>query len=158
MSVSITTPPESKSTTAYYEGYLRGHPPLMAGKLMLVPKYLVFHVYDVRAVGILERAKLIHTGKTISIPLHKIVDATAERRLRSRWSRPNWKDKRDFDKKANGERGLNEPPRPLDTAETYEQVVITVEADSGVEIVAFEVEDAERWVSSITSQTASLRL
>ncbi len=69
--------------------------------------------------------------------------------MRARRSRPNWKNKDDFDKKSSGERGINSHPGFLDDAENYSRLMITTETDNGVEIASFEVQNPQAFEQSI---------
>ncbi len=112
----------------------------MVGKLMLNSRYLIFHIHEPRYAGVLETARLNSTGKILSIALSTIMDVTTESGVRAKRSRPNWKSKDDFQRKASGERAINSHPGFLDDSETFSTLMLTVETENGVEIAKFEVQ------------------
>ena len=105
MSQTVVLPQaETAGYLGYYEGKMPKLPPLMVGKVFLTPKYLGFHSYEIRTLGLLGKPQLTPTGKVLGIEMDKIVDLAVESGVRSRKSRPNWKDPKYFQRKANGER------------------------------------------------------
>lgn len=141
----------------YYEGSMRSLPPLMVGKIFLTPKYLGFHAFEIRASGVLGKTQLIPTGKVLGISMDKVVDISIEGGVRSKRSRPNWRDTKDFERKANGERAINARPRPLDSSEKYRQLMVTCETDDGLEVAMFEVADPQLIVDRIKNLRAKPR-
>lgn len=133
----------------YYEGHLASYPHVMVGKLLLNPRYLIFHVYEPGYGGLLEAPRLNSTGRVLSIPLDKLMDVTIDSGVRSRKSRPNWKNKDDFQRKSTGERGLNSHPGLLDNTESFRTLMLTIETDGGVEIARFEVQNPHEWFQSL---------
>jgi hypothetical protein len=126
----------------------------MVGKLMLNSRYLIFHIYEPRYSGVLQTPRLTSTGRVLSIGLGTIVDVTVEQGVRARRSRPNWKNRDDFEKKSSGERAINTHPGFLDDTESYSRLMITVESEVGVEIASFEVQDPQAWARSLKGQSA----
>ena len=126
------------------------------GKLILNPRYLIFHTYEARYVGVLQTGRLNSTGRVMSIALDTIVDVTVEQGVRARRSRPNWKNKEDFEKKSSGERAINVHPGFLDDAESYSTLMLTIETETegGVEIARFEVQNPLAWEQSLKNQLA----
>jgi hypothetical protein len=133
----------------YYEGHLSSYPQVMVGKLMLNSRYLVFHIYEPRYAGIFQSPRLVSTGKVLSIALSAIIDVSVESGMRSRKSRPNWKNMNDFQLKSSGERATNAHPGFLDNTETYSRLMVTVESELGVEIASFEVQNPQAWEQSL---------
>jgi hypothetical protein len=121
----------------------------MVGKLMLNSRYLMFHIYEPRYTGVLQAARLISSGRVLSIPLGSIVDIAVESGVRARSSRPNWKNKDDFEKKSSGERAMNSHPGFLDDSENYSTLMLTIENERGVEIARFEVQNPKAWEQSL---------
>jgi hypothetical protein len=157
MSQNVLNTLRIRDSIAYYEGNLASFPRLMVGRLTLNSKYLAFHIYDVYQGGVLQGSRLIPTGKVLAIPMGKIVDVSIERGVRSRRSRPNWRDKNDFQRKVAGERQLNIPPGVLEGSENYTQLMITMETENGVEIVIFEVENPQGWEQALRSQLTKVK-
>lgn len=142
---------------AYYLGNLASFPKLMVGRLLLTSKYLAYHICDIHPGGIFQPARLTASGRVLAIPIERVIDVTVEGGTRSKRSRPNWRDKRDFDRKSVGERQLNLPPGPLDSSERYQEVMITTETDNGVEVAIFEVDNPTAWEGAIKAQLARIR-
>lgn len=142
---------------AYYLGNLSSFSPLMVGRLLLNSKYLAFHICDIHPGGIFQSARLTATGRVLAIPVEKIMDVSVERGVRSKRSRPNWRDKRDFDRKAAGERRVNFPPGPLESSEHYQQIMITTETEGGLEVAIFEVDNPAGWEQALRAQLARIR-
>jgi hypothetical protein len=126
----------------------------MVGKLMLNPRYLIFHIYEPRYSGVLQTARLNSTGRVLSIALDTIMDVTIESGVRARRSRPNWKNKEDFERKSSGERAINSHPGFLDDPENYSRLTLTIETGNGVEIAAFEVQNPQAWEQKLKSNLA----
>lgn len=126
----------------------------MVGKLILNTRYLIFHIYEPRYTGVLQTARLNSTGRVASIALSSIIDVTIESGVRARRSRPNWKNKDDFEKKSSGERSINSHPGFLDDAENYSKLMLTIETDNGVEIATFEVQNPQAWEQSLKNHVA----
>ncbi len=123
----------------------------MVGKLILNSRYLIFHIYEPRYTGVLQNGRLTSTGRVLSISLNTILDVTVESGVRARRSRPNWKNKDDFEKKSSGERGINTSPGFLDDSESYSRLMITTETDNGVEIASFEVQNPQAFEQTLKS-------
>lgn len=123
---------------------------------MLNPRYLIFHVYEPRYSGVLQSGRLSSTGRVLSISFDTIVDVTVESGVRARRSRPNWKNKDDFEKKSSGERAINSHPGLLDDSENYSTLMLTIETETegGVEIARFEVQNSRAWEQKLKSQLA----
>ena len=134
---------------AYYEGRMSRLPPLMVGKIFLTPKYLGFHSYEVRKRGLFGRGHLAPSGKVLTVAMDKVVDVSIESGVRAKKSRPNWEDASDFEKKANGEKVVNDSPRPIDSKERYTQLMVTCETENGLEVAMFEVADPQALADSI---------
>jgi len=126
----------------------------MVGKLMLNSRYLIFHVYEPRYAGVLQTARLNSTGRVLSIALDTIMDVAVESGVRARASRPNWKNKDDFEKKSSGVRGINSHPGFLDDPENYSKLMLTIETANGVEIATFEVQNPQAWAQSLKNHVA----
>jgi hypothetical protein len=126
----------------------------MVGKLILNSRYLIFHIYEPRYTGVLQNGRLVSTGRVLSIPLSGILDVSVESGVRARRSRPNWKNKDDFEKKSSGERGINVHPGFLDDSEGYSRLMLTVETGSGVEIASFEVQNPQALEQSLRNHIA----
>jgi hypothetical protein len=126
----------------------------MVGKLILNSRYLIFHIYEPRYVGVLQNGRLTATGRVLSIPLTTILDVTVESGVRARRSRPNWKNKDDFEKKSSGERAINTHPGFLDDSENYYRLMLTTETESGVEIATFEVQNPQAFEQSLKNHIA----
>jgi len=116
---------------------------------MLNSRYLMFHVYEPRYAGVFQTARLNSTGRILSIALSSIMDVAIESGVRARASRPNWKDKDDFEKKSSGKRAINRQPGLLDDPEHYSNLMLTTETENGVEIAAFEVQNPQSWEMSL---------
>lgn len=129
-------------------------PRLMVGRLFLTDKYIGFHSFKVHYSGVLERPRLVPTGRVLGLPMDKVVELSVEEGVRSKRSRPNWTIKKDFERKVSGERPLNAKPRPLDSAEKYRQVMITSETENGLEVALFEVDDADEVAERIRTLRA----
>ncbi len=123
----------------------------MVGKLILNSRYLIFHIYEPRYTGVLQSARLNSTGRVLSLGLGAIIDVTVESGVRARRSRPNWKNKEDFEKKSSGERAINTHPGFLDDSEGYSRLMLTIETENGVEIATFEVQNPQAWEQSLKS-------
>ncbi|MDG6898695.1 MAG: hypothetical protein JRN24_03045 [Nitrososphaerota archaeon] len=149
---------EEAGYLGYYEGKLQNLPPLMVGRIFLTPKYLGFRAYEVRVSGMLGKPQLVPTGKVLGIEMDKVVDLALEGGVRSRKSRPNWRDAKDFERKASGERRLNAKPRPLDGAEKYRQLIVTCETETGLEAAIFEVADPQLLLDKIKNVKAKPRI
>ncbi|MDV3244916.1 MAG: hypothetical protein LYZ66_07090 [Nitrososphaerales archaeon] len=152
------TQSEDSGYLGYYEGTMRHLPPLMVGKIFLTPKYLGFHAFEIRASGLLEKSRLIPTGKVLGISVDKIVDVTVEEGVRSKKSRPNWKDGKDFERKAAGEKKINANARPLDSKEKYRQLMVTCETEQGLEVAMFEVADPQLLADKIRNFRSKTRI
>ena len=126
----------------------------MVGKLLLNARYLIFHIYEPRYAGLLETARLHSTGRVLSIPITSVLDVSIESGVRARKSRPNWKNRDDFEKKSSGLREVNSHPGFLDDAENYSKLMLTIEIDGEVEIAAFEVQNPQGWEKSIKAHIA----
>lgn len=126
----------------------------MVGKLVLNPRYLVFHIYEPRYMGLLQNGRLASTGRVMSIAIPTILDVAVETGVRAKKSRPNWKNKEDFTKKSSGERAINTHPGLLDASENYSRVLLTVETESGVEIASFEVQNPQALEQSLKTHIA----
>jgi len=126
----------------------------MVGKLILNPRYLIFHIYEPRYSGVLQTARLNSTGRVVSIALSTIMDVSVESGVRARRSRPNWKNKDDFEKKSSGERGINSHAGFLDDSENFCTLMITLETENGVEIARFEVQNPQAWEQSLKKYAA----
>lgn len=150
-------PSEETGYVGYYEGVMGNLPKLMVGKLFLTTKYLGFHAFEIRSSGILEKARLIPTGKVLGLPLDKVVDVTVEGGVRSKKSRPNWRDRRDFERKASGEKPFNAKPKPLDSLEKYRQLMVTCETEKGLEVAMFEVADPQLVADKIKDNRKGVR-
>lgn len=150
ISVPPRFPPEE--TLAYYIGALQGMPGLMVGKLILTPRFLGYHVYEVESVGVVGKGRLRPSEKVFSFPLERIVSARVEEGARAKKSRPRWTDADDFSKKAAGERAINTPPKLLDSAERFSTLVLTMESESGVEMARFELNNPREWVDAIAAR------
>jgi len=129
----------------------------MVGRLLLNSKYLAYHICDIHPGGLFQPARLTASGRVLAIPIEKIIDVSVERGIRSKRSRPNWRDKRDFERKSSGERLLNLPPGPLDSSENYQETMVTTETDNGVEVAIFEVENPTAWEQALKAQLARIR-
>jgi hypothetical protein len=140
---------EENGHLGYYEGRMRNLPALMVGKIFLTPKYLGFHAYEVRSSGLFRKAQLVPSGKVLGIAMDKVVEVSIEAGVRSKKSRPNWKDGEDFEKKASGEKPINARPKPLDGREKYRQMMVTCETDDGLEVAMFEVADPQLLVDKM---------
>ena len=138
----------------YYEGHLASYPHIMVGKVVLNPRYLVFHIYEPRYSGLLQNARLTSTGRVLALALSSIIDVAVESGVRSRRSRPNWKSRDDFEKKGVGARAINARPGFLDESEAYETVMITAETEKGVEIASFEVHNPHAFEQTLKNQIA----
>ncbi|MCS4539666.1 MAG: hypothetical protein HYU03_03130 [Thaumarchaeota archaeon] len=147
----------SRDSMAYYLGNLASFPRLMIGRLLLNSKYLAYHICDIHPGGVFQPARLTATGRVLAIPIEKIIDVSVEGGVRSKRTRPNWKDKRDFDRKASGERQLNIPPRPLDSSEHYQEIMVTTETENGVEVAIFEVDNPTGWEQALKAHLARIR-
>lgn len=123
---------------------------------MINARYLIFQIYEPRYAGLLQTGRLSSSGQVMSIALDSIVDVTIESGVRARSSRPNWKNKDDFEKKSSGERAINSHPRFLDDSESYATLMLTIETETegGVEISRFEVQNPQAWQESLKSQLA----
>ena len=148
---SLETSKVTANVFVYYEGHLSAYPHIMVGKLMLNQRYLIFHIYEPRYTGVLQNGRLASTGKVLSIPLTTIMDVTIESGVRARKSRPNWKNRDDFEKKSSGERAINAHPGFLDDSESYSILMITIETESGVEIASFEVQNPQALEQTLKS-------
>jgi len=148
---------EETGYLGYYEGRMHNLPPLMVGKIFLTPKYLGFHAYETAASGILGKPHLVPTGKVLGISMDKVVDVSIEEGVRSKKSKPNWRDGKDFGRKAAGERQVNAKPRPLDANERYKQLIVTCETDNGLEVAMFEVADPQLLADKIKNFGAKPR-
>src|SRR5438105_4224174 len=126
----------------------------MVGKIVLNPRFLVFYVYEPRYTGVLQKARLTSTGRVLSLALSSILDVAVESGVRARRSRPNWKNKDDFEKKSLGERAINSHPGFLDESEAYATVTITAETGNGVEVASFEVQNPHALEQSLKNQMA----
>lgn len=142
---------------AYYLGHLASFPPLMVGRLLLNSKYLAFHICDISPGGFFQPPRLTATGRVLATPIEKILDVSLERGVRSKRTRPNWKDRNDFERKAGGERRLNLPPGPLDSSERYQHIMVTTETENGVEVAIFEVDNPTGWDQALRAQIAKTR-
>ena len=129
----------------------------MVGKLILNSRYLIFHIYEPRYVGVLQNGRLQSTGRVLSISLNTILDVSVESGVRARSSRPNWKNKDDFEKKSSGERAINRHPGMLDDPENYSRLMITTETDNGVEIACFEVQNPLALEQTLKSHISKAR-
>jgi hypothetical protein len=145
----MEAPAVSNGAFVYYEGHLSAHPHVMVGKLLLNSRYLIFHIYQPHYAGVLQNARLVSTGRVLSIPLSSIVDAGIESGVRAKSSRPNWKNKDDFEKKSSGDRMINRHPGFLEEPESFSRVMLTVETESGVEIASFEVQNPQGLLQSL---------
>ncbi len=121
---------------------------------MLNPRYLIFHIYEPRYAGVLQTARLNSTGRVLSIPLNRVMDVAIESGVRAKASRPNWKNKDDYEKKSSGERAINSHPGFLDDPENYSKLMLTIETENGVEIATFEVQNPQAWEQSLKSHVA----
>jgi hypothetical protein len=126
----------------------------MIGKLILNSRYLIFHIYEPRYVGVLQNGRLQSTGRVLSISLNTVLDVSVESGVRARSSRPNWKNRDDFEKKSSGERSINRHPGFLDDSESYQRLMITTETDNGVEIASFEVQNPQAFEQTLKSHIA----
>lgn len=144
----------SKGSLAYYEGVMSNLPRLMVGKILLTQGYLAFHSYELRSGGLIGEPKLVPTGRVFGFELSKIIDVTVETNVRARRSRPNWKDRHDFEKKVDGEKSINARPRPLDASEKFKQLLVTYETENGLEVGMFELDDPELMLNSIRNYQA----
>jgi hypothetical protein len=152
------TQAEETGFLGYYEGVMSSLPRLMVGKLFLTPKYIGFHAFEVRSTGLLGKARLIPTGKVVGISIDKVVDVTVEEGVRSKKSRPNWRDPNDFERKASGEKQFNSKPKPLDSNERFHQVMVTCETESGLEVAMFEVADPKLVADKMRNYRAKQRI
>jgi hypothetical protein len=143
---------------AYYLGNLTSFLKLMVGRLLLNSKYLAYHICEIHQGGLFQPARLTATGRVLAIPIEKIIDVSVERGIRSKKTRPNWKDRGDFERKAAGERRLNLPPGPLDSSEHYQEIMITAETENGVEVAIFEVDNPMGWEQALRAQLARIRV
>lgn len=157
MSQKVVSSVESRDSIVYYEGHLSSQPGLMVGKLVLNPKYLIFHVHEPRYAGVLQNGRLASTGRIMALPMEAIIDVFVEGGVRSKKSRPNWKSKDDFAKKSAGQLPINEHPAFLDASERYSRLVVTVETENGVEVANFEVPDPQRWEQTIKTHLSRAR-
>ncbi len=142
---------EDAGYLGYYEGTMQGLPPLVVGKVFLTPKYLGFHTFEIRSSGMLGKTNMVPTGKVLGIAMDRIVSVAVEGGVRSKKSRPDWKDSKDFERKATGEKPINTPARPLDSSEKYRQLMVTCETEHGLEVALFEVADPQLLVDRIKS-------
>ncbi len=126
----------------------------MVGKLILNSRYLIFHIYEPRYVGVLQNGRLTSTGRVLSVSLATVLDVTVEWGGRARRSRPNCNNTDDFEKKSSGERGINTHPGFLDDSENYSRLLITTETENGVEIATFEVQNPQALEQSIKNHIA----
>jgi len=149
---SVQTPTVTASAFTYYEGHLASYPNVMVGKLILNTRYLVFMIHEPKYAGILETPRLTSSGRVLSIRLSSIVDVMVESGVRAKSSRPNWKNRADFEKKSSGEREINRHPGFLDDSESYSKLMLTIETERGVEIASFEVQHPQAWEQSIKEQ------
>jgi hypothetical protein len=138
----------------YYEGHLPSYPHVMVGKLILNSRYVIFHVHEPHYHGVLQNATLRSTGRVLSIPLSKVIDVSIEAGVRARNSRPNWKNKEDFARKASGERAINRRAGFLDDSERFSKLMLTIETENGAEIVGFEVQNPQAWEQSLKTHVA----
>lgn len=152
--------PQAEETgfPGYYEGAMTSLPRLMVGKLFLTPKYIGFHAFEARSTGLLGKPRLIPTGKVVGISMDKVVDVAVEEGIRSRKSRPNWREPNDFEKKVSGEKQFNAKPRPLDSVERFGQVMVTCETEHGLEVAMFEVADPNLVAGKIKNYRAKQRV
>ena len=153
----FVTQAEEGGFLGYYEGMMSSLPRLMVGKLFLTPKYIGFHAFDLRSTGLLAKSRLVPTGKVVGISMDKVVDVTLEEGVRSKKSRPNWRDAADFERKASGEKPFNAKPKALDAVERYGQVMITCETEHGLEVAMFEVADPKLVADKIRNYRAKQR-
>jgi len=151
---SLETSSVGGNAFVYYEGHLASYPGIMVGKLLLNSRYLIFHIYEPHYAGLLQNARLISTGRVLSIPLAKVLDVSLESGVRAKRSRPNWRNKDDYEKKSSGERAINSHPGFLDDAEHFSKLLITTETEAGVEIAAFEVQNPQALLQSIKNHIA----
>ena len=142
------------SAFVYYEGHLGAYPPVMVGKLLLNSRYLMYLIHEPRYTGLLQNPRLTSTGRVLSIAMDDIVDVTIESGVRARRSRPNWKNKEDYERKSSGERPINTHPGFLDDPESFSRLMLTIETVSGVEIASFEVQNAQQWQQAIKDKMA----
>ncbi|MDV3294105.1 MAG: hypothetical protein LYZ70_07525 [Nitrososphaerales archaeon] len=149
---------EDAGYMGYYEGTMHGLPPLMVGKVFVTAKYLGFHAFEVRSSGILAKPRLVPTGKVLGISMDKVVDVTVEGGVRSKKSRPNWKDAKDFEKKSAGEKPINGRAKPLDSTEKYRQLMVTCETENGLEVALFEVADPQLLVDKVKNLRSKARI
>jgi len=126
----------------------------MVGKLILNSRFLVFHIYEPKYAGLLQNGRLTSTGRLLSIGLDTILDIAVESGVRSRGSRPNWKNKDDFEKKSNGLRAINAHPGFLDEHEAFSTLMITTETGNGVEIASFDIPNPHALEQSLRNQIA----
>ncbi len=145
MSQNLLNSLRSRDSMAYYLGNLGSYPRLMIGRLLLTSRYLAYHICDIHPGGVFQQARLTASGRVLAIPIEKIIDVSVERGVRSKRTRPNWKDKKDFDRKATGDKQLNLPPGPLDSSERYQEIMVTTETERGIEVAIFEVENPSGW-------------
>ncbi len=136
----------------YYEGHLASYPQVMVGRLVLNPKYLVFIIYEPRYAGLLQSPRLASAGRVLSIALDKVINVNVESGVRARKSRPNWRNKGEWERMSSGERAFNSHPGILDDAERYSRLSLTVETSHGVEISAFEVQYPQAWEQALKDQ------
>lgn len=149
---TIETTGVASNVFVYYEGHIASYPNIMVGKLMLNNRYLIFHIYEPRYSGLLETASLNSTGRVLSIALSSIMDINVEGGIRSKRSRPNWKNRGDFERKVSGDRPINSHPGFLDDSEHFSTLLLTIETDIGVEIARFEVQNPQAWEKSLRNQ------
>jgi len=123
---------------------------------MLNARYLIFHAYEPRYSGVLQAGRLNSTGQVLSIALDTIIEVKIETGVRARRSRPNWKNRDDYEKKCSGERAINSHPGFLDDTENYSTLMLTIETETegGVEIARFEVQNPRAWEQTLKGQLA----
>ena len=154
----FVTQAEETGYLGYYEGMMSNLPKLLVGKLFLTPKYIGFHVFEARSSGFFGKSKLIPTGKVLGLSMDKLVDVSVETGVRSKKSRPNWRDSDDFERKATGEKPFNAKSKPLDASEKYSQVMVTCETEHGLEVAMFEVSDPQLVMDKIKNYRAKQRV
>ena len=116
----------------YHSGYSRIGS-VMWGKLILTNKrFLFLEQRNVKSGGFLGFGKKTETqtvGVKINLPIDNVIGATVETRTRKKGT-------------------LNQPPS-LFSKEQYQVLVVSLDTERGMENPAFEVYNAQDWVTAI---------
>lgn len=129
------------------------------GHLIITDKKILF--FEQKTVALSQLLSDVSTetlGLAFTVPLDMLKSAKIETRVRSRGSRPVWRDASVYRKIVSGRRPVNKPAGMLDRKERYFVLIISVNRGKNmVDNLVFEVANPLDWIMVLKKQRETIK-